>query len=214
MTSFRPAAQRGQRRLWLVRHGESTWNVLGLVQGHADVPALTPRGAKQARRCARLLAGKPIGTILSSDLQRAAQTALPIGRALHLPVRRAGRLRERSLGAAEGIPHAALHSDQLGIAGGRVVDADAAPAGGETVRQFYARLAACVNELLSEYPYGDLVLVCHGGVVRVVSAWLDGIGPEDMDWPEVTNGMVIDRVAPSPALMTSSSHYSNVRGEQ
>jgi probable phosphoglycerate mutase len=214
VTLFGPAAQRGQRRLWLVRHGESTWNVLGLVQGHADVPVLTPRGAKQARRCARLLAGKPIGTIVSSDLQRAAQSALPIGRALHLPISHARRLRERSLGAAEGTPHAALRSDQLGIAGGRVVDADAAPAGGETVRQFYARLVACVNELLSDHPYGDLVLVSHGGVVRVVSAWLDGIEPEEMDWPEVTNGLVIDRVAPSPALVSASSHYSNVGGEQ
>ena len=214
MTLFGPVAQREQRRLWLVRHGESTWNVLGLVQGHADVPVLTHRGAKQARRCARLLAGKPIGTIVSSDLQRAVQSALPIGRALHLPVSHAWRLRERSLGVAEGTPHAALPSDQLGIAGGRVVDADAAPAGGETVRQFYARLVACLSELLSDHPYGDIVLVGHGGVVRVVSAWLDGIEPEEMDWPEVTNGMVIDRVAPSPALVTASSHYSSVGGEQ
>ena len=61
---------------------------------------------------------------------------------------------------------------------------------------------ACLNELLSDHPYGDLVLVCHGGVVRVVSAWLDGIGPEEMAWPEVANGMVIDRAAPSSALVT------------
>ena len=86
-----------------------------------------------------------------------------------------------------------------------MVDADAAPAGGETVRQLYARLADCVNELLSDHPDGDLVLVCHGGVVRVVLAWLDGIGPEEMAWPEITNGMVIDRAAPSPALVTSCS---------
>ncbi len=182
--------------------------------GPRGCPVLTRRGAEQARRCARLLAGKPIGAIVSSDLQRAAQTALPIGRALHLPVSHDRRLRERSLGFAEGTPLAALSSDQLGIAGGRVVDADAAPAGGETVRQFYARLADCVNELLLDHPDGDLVLVCHGGVVRVVSAWLDGIAPEEMAWPEVTNGMVVDRVAPSPALVTSSSHYSNLGGEQ
>jgi broad specificity phosphatase PhoE len=214
VTLFRPAATPGQRRLWLVRHGESTWNVLGLVQGHTDVPVLTPRGAKQARRCARLLAGKPICTVVSSDLQRAAQTALPIGRALHLPVSYARWLRERSLGVAEGTPHTALPSNQLGIAGGRVVDADVAPAGGETVRQFYARLVAGVNELLFDHPYGDVVLVGHGGMVRVVSAWLDGIEPEEMDWPEVTNGMAIDRVVPSPALVTASSHYSNLGGER
>ena len=202
MTLLEARAQRGQRRLWLVRHGESTWNVLGLAQGHKDVPTLTRRGAEQARRCARLLAGEPVGAIVSSDLKRAAQTALPIGRSLHLPVSHDSRLRERSLGAAEGTPFAVVRSDQLGIAGGRVVDADAAPPEGETVRQFYTRITACLNELLSDHPDGDLVLVCHGGVVRVVWAWLDGIGPEEMAWPEVANGMVVDHAAPSPALVT------------
>jgi 2,3-bisphosphoglycerate-dependent phosphoglycerate mutase len=195
-------ARREQRKLWLVRHGESTWNVLGLVQGHTALPVLTRRGAEQARQCGQLLAGKPIGAIVSSDLRRAVQTALPIGRALRLPVTLDRRLRERSLGSAEGMPHAVLASDQLGIAGGRVVDPDSAPPGGETVRQFYTRLTACVNELLSDHQDGDLVLVCHGGVVRVVLAWVDGIGPEEMAWPEVTNGMVADRAAPSPALVT------------
>jgi 2,3-bisphosphoglycerate-dependent phosphoglycerate mutase len=189
-------AELRQRGLWLVRHGESTWNVLGLAQGHADGPALTQRGAEQASRCARLLAGKPVGAIVSSDLQRAAQTAQRIGRSLHLPVTYNRRLRERSLGCAEGTPLAVMSADQLGIADGRVVDADAAPPEGETVRQFYARLAACLGELLADHPDGDLVLVCHGGVVRVALAWLDGIGPEEMDWPEVTNGMVVDRAAP------------------
>ena len=202
MTLSEPLAQRGQRRLWLVRHGESTWNVLGLAQGHMDVPTLTRRGAEQARRCARLLAGKPVGAIVSSDLQRAAQTALPIGQArCTCRSRLDRRLRERSLGSAEGMPFAVLGSDQLGIGGGRVVDADAAPPEGETVRQFYTRLTVCLNGLLSSHPDGDLVLVCHGGVVRVVLAWLDGIGPEEMAWPEVTNGMVVDRAAPSPALV-------------
>jgi 2,3-bisphosphoglycerate-dependent phosphoglycerate mutase len=214
VTLLEPVAQRRQRRLWLVRHGESTWNVLGLIQGHMATPVLTHRGAEQARRCARLLAGKPVGAIASSDLRRAAQTARPIGQALNLPVSLDSRLRERSLGSAEGMPHAVVRSDQLGIAGGHVVDADAAPPGGESVRQFYARLTNCVSELVSDHPYGDLVLVCHGGVVRVVLAWLDGIAPEEMSWPDITNGMVVDRAAPAPPLVTSSSHNLNLGGEQ
>lgn len=202
VTLVERVAERGQRRLWLVRHGESTWNVLGLVQGHTALPVLTGRGAQQARRCARLLSGKPVSAIVSSDLPRAAQTAVPIGRALRLPVSHDRRLRERSLGSAEGMPFAAVGADQLGVAGGRVVNADAAPPGGETVRQFYARLTSCVKELVCDHPDGDLVLVCHGGVVRVVLAWLDGNGPEEMAWPEVTNGIVVDRAAPLPELVT------------
>jgi 2,3-bisphosphoglycerate-dependent phosphoglycerate mutase len=214
MTLVEPVPYKGQRRLWLVRHGESSWNVLGLVQGHMSTPVLTRCGVEQARRCAWLLAGKPIGAIISSDLQRAAQTALPIGRALHLPVSFDRRLRERGLGSAEGKPHTAIGPDQLGIADGRVADADAAPAGGETIRQLYTRLAVCVNELLSDHPNGDLVLVGHGGVVRVVLAWLDGVGPEEMAWPPVTNGMIVVRAAPSPVLVSSTSRHLHPDGTQ
>ena len=214
MTLLEPVAQRAQRRLWLVRHGESTWNVLGLAQGHTDVPALTERGVEQARRCARVLTGKPVATIVSSDLQRAAQTALPISRLLHRPVTYDRRLRERCLGSAEGAPHALVSPAHLGIERGRVVDADAAPAGGETVRQFYARLTAGLNELLSAHPDGDLVVVCHGGVVRVVLAWLDGIGPDEMAWPDVHNGMVVERAAPSPVLVTSYLRHLTLGGKQ
>ncbi len=42
-----PAA--GGPVLWLVRHGQSTWNALGLAQGQSDQPRLTARGARQAR---------------------------------------------------------------------------------------------------------------------------------------------------------------------
>ncbi|MDA8076123.1 MAG: phosphoglycerate mutase family protein, partial [Actinomycetota bacterium] len=51
----RDEACRSDRRLWLVRHGESTWNAAGLVQGQRD-PGLSPAGHEQAARCARLLA--------------------------------------------------------------------------------------------------------------------------------------------------------------
>ena len=86
-----------------------------------------------------------------------------------------------------------------------MVDASAGPAGRETIRQLYARLANCVDELLFDHPDGDLVLVCHGGACEVVLAWLDGIGPEEMAWPEITNGMVIDRARLRPR---SSAHRS------
>src|ERR1700734_1708086 len=49
--------------LWLVRHGESTWNALGLAQGHADQARLTPLGARQARYVASQLRGRPIGAL-------------------------------------------------------------------------------------------------------------------------------------------------------
>lgn len=185
----------GDRGLWLVRHGESTWNAMGLVQGQMD-PGLSPSGRRQAAECAWTLAAQPRPEALySSDLWRALDSAVPIGEVLGLEVRVEGGLRERSLGEAEGSPWPTLGADRSGVAKGRVVDPDAAPAGGESVRQLYDRVASCAARILSVH-HGDVVLVCHGGVVRVLLAWLDGIGPDEMAWPDVQNGVPILRKDP------------------
>jgi 2,3-bisphosphoglycerate-dependent phosphoglycerate mutase len=180
------------RRLWLVRHGESTWNATGLVQGHLD-PGLTSAGREEAARCASLLAAeRRPGALYSSDLRRALETASVIGEALRTPIEVDPALRERSLGDAEGGSSRDLGRDRSGITGGRVVDADAAPIGGESLRQLYERAARCAQRILSLHA-GDVVVVCHGGVVRVLLAWLDGVGPDDMRWPEIDNAVPIAR---------------------
>lgn len=183
------------RRLWLVRHGETTWNALGLVQGHTTQPTLTVRGVEQARQCARALAAEPVVAVYSSDLRRAVQTAGPIAHSFDLDVIQDHRLRERALGIAEGTPSILLEADRSGIDGERVIDPDAAPHEGESIRQLYWRAAGFVDELLDDTGTGDVVIVCHGGVVRVVQAWLDGIGPDEMSWPPVGNGLTVCRSA-------------------
>ncbi len=196
------APARATRALWLVRHGESDWNALGLCQGQMAGPRLSALGRRQARRCARALADEPIGLVVTSDLARAAQTVAPIGQALGIDVVTDPRLRERSLGDAEGLPSAALGPDRSGIDGGWVVDPDVAPAGGESVRQLYERVVGSVCEHL-RHGEGEVALVCHGGVVRVLLAWQAGAGPESMAWPEVHNGLPTRVMAtvPPPAAV-------------
>lgn len=190
---------RSRRRLWLVRHGESTWNASGLVQGQLD-PGLNHAGRRQAERCAGVIASGPTpASLYSSDLRRATETAVVIAGALGLDVRLEPDLRERSLGDAEGRPSAALDASRSGIDGGLVVDADAAPDGGESVRQLYTRAVGCAERILPSNRRGA-VLVCHGGVVRVLLAWLDGIGPDGMPWPDIENGVPIVRSLPSALL--------------
>jgi 2,3-bisphosphoglycerate-dependent phosphoglycerate mutase len=185
------------RRLWLVRHGESTWNARGVVQGQLD-PGLSRSGREQAAECARFLSGQAApGAIHSSDLRRALETAAPIAEALDLAVLVEPGLRERSLGDAEGRPSLELGPDRSGIDGGRVVDADAAPEGGESIRQLFRRTVSSAGRILSASRRRDVVVVCHGGVVRVLLAWLDGVGPDSMAWPEVDNGVPIVRSLPS-----------------
>src|SRR5579862_5811396 len=83
--------------VWLVRHGESTWNTAGLCQGHNDEAELTGRGLRQAADAAAQFGYRPVRAIYSSDLRRARQTAAAFAAVLGLPVRLDVRLRERCL---------------------------------------------------------------------------------------------------------------------
>src|SRR5580692_2225228 len=78
----------GGQVLWLVRHGESTWNTLGLAQGHCDQARLTRLGHRQARAVASQLRDRPVGALFSSDLRRALETAAPLAEVTGLAVTR------------------------------------------------------------------------------------------------------------------------------
>jgi broad specificity phosphatase PhoE len=178
--------------LWLVRHGESTWNALGLAQGHCDQARLTRVGLRQARAVADRLRGRPAGALFASDLRRALETAAPLTEVLGLPVTRDARLRERCLGVLEGAPTAAIGPAANGLCGDRVVDPDARPDGGESLRDFYHRVAGFADELTmgAERP-GEIVVVAHGGTLRVLTAYLHGIPVEQMRWEPLGNGCIV-----------------------
>src|ERR1700753_2720752 len=102
--------------LWLVRHGESTWNRAGLAQGHNDEAELTARGLRQAQEAAAQFGYRPVRAVYASDLRRARQTAAAFAEVVGLPVHYDSRLRERSLGVLEGAEHAAVGPSVTGFA--------------------------------------------------------------------------------------------------
>ena len=133
--------------MWLVRHGESTWNVTGLAQGHNDEAELTERGLDQAAEAAGQFHGRTVRAIYASDLRRARQTAAAFAAVLGLPVHTDTRLRERSLGVLEGSPSITIDQSVTGLAGGLVIDPDACPPAGESVRDLYLRAAEFCDDL-------------------------------------------------------------------
>jgi probable phosphoglycerate mutase len=191
--------------LWLVRHGESTWNTAGLAQGHSDEAELTERGARQAAEAAAQFGYRPVRAIYASDLRRAQQTAAAFAAVLGLPVRADPRLRERSLGVLEGTAHQAIDSSVTGLADGLVIDPDTKPLGGESVRDLYARAAAFCADLAAGLPggplppvagpeaagTGDVLVVAHGGTVRVLDAYLHGVPVDRMTWWPVDNATIV-----------------------
>ncbi|HUB22329.1 MAG TPA: histidine phosphatase family protein [Streptosporangiaceae bacterium] len=188
--------------VWLIRHGESDWNTLGLAQGHCDQARLTRRGARQAQDVAAQLRGYPIDAVYASDLRRAVATAAPLAAALGLDFVRDPRLRERCLGVLEGTASAAVPAALTGVAGDRVIDPDARAPGGESARDLYWRAAGFADDLLASGPAGQVAVVAHGGTVRVLAAYLRGVPVERMAWEPLANGTITGvrlRPAPLPA---------------
>ncbi len=99
-------------------------------------------------------------------------------------------LRERNFGQAQGRPHGKLPTAESGIDIDRVVDADARPVDGESLTELYERVAAFVDELEMRAPTGDVLVVTHGGVIRVAQAYCSGIPASGMEWGPVPNASV------------------------
>jgi 2,3-bisphosphoglycerate-dependent phosphoglycerate mutase len=187
--------------LWFIRHGESTWNASGFVQGQASGPVLTRKGRTEAAAVAQRFANSTIAAIYTSDLMRARQTADIVGQVLGLTPQSDPALRERSFGQAQGRPHGELPAAASGIEIDRVVDADARPAEGESVTELYERVATFINELEACEPQDDVLVVTHGGVIRVAQAYCNGLPAAAMPWGPVPNASVwgLNRSHPSIA---------------
>ncbi len=164
--------------LWLVRHGESGWNVAGLIQGQSPAaPGLTATGREQAAHAAPELARRAPRSqlIVASDLARATETAEIIADHLRLPVQFDPALREQSLGDLEGQSAFAKPEDQGGGGTEDIFDAFwedpfRKPPGGESVAEMYDRVHHVLDRIAASYPEANLVIVTHGGPVGVARA--------------------------------------------
>jgi len=164
--------------LLFVRHGETDWNVQGLIQGSIDTD-LNPKGHEQARSVAQLLAARPDRLagfdIIVSPQHRAMQTAGYIigalgrnGHAVDV------RVRELGFGAWEGKPFWELKASPIYPADpeGRFFWR---PEGGESYEDGIARVKHFHAEL--ERP---TLIVAHGAVGRCLMGFVAGLGPREI----------------------------------
>ncbi|GAP20385.1 histidine phosphatase family protein [Leptolinea tardivitalis] len=154
--------------IWLVRHGQTDWNLEGRLQGQLDVP-LNETGLKQAQSLAETLRGKPFSAIYSSDLMRARQTAEIIARVVNLPITFDKRLREISQGQVEGM----LFSDVIQKFEGALADRTRNPVesrlpGGESVAELAERFRDCVDEISRQKYTRPVLLIAHGLAIATI----------------------------------------------
>ncbi len=176
--------------VYLVRHGQSRWNVLRRTQGQTVHPRLTRLGRAQAEAAAALIAhdlgrgDHRVGHVVSSDLVRARQTAHVIGARLGVAVTADSRLREQHLGVLEGKSYA----ETWAVAAAHDWSDPSLPlAGGESLLDVRDRMAAVLDELDGD---ASTILVSHGDAIRAAVAYLRGDAAHEAEWIEVPNGAV------------------------
>lgn len=164
--------------LLLVRHAQTAWNNQARYQGHSDVP-LGPHGLSQAERLARRLASCNVQAVYSSDLKRCLQTAQAIAAPQTVPVQPDAALRELNFGELEGKRvEDTLHQYPELYARWHAGDISACAPGGESPAGLAARLQAFLEGLdLREGADRQIVLVSHGGPLRILLCLLLGISP-------------------------------------
>ena len=152
-------------QLWLVRHGESTWNQARRFQGARDAE-LSPRGHEQAQVLAERLTGAGLEAIFTSPLARARDTATACAARLGLEPIPMDGLREIGLGDWEGLPVETV-VERYGDHYWRwlTAPADHPPPGGEPMADLQRRVASAIGAIHARHPRGRVLVVTHGGAI-------------------------------------------------
>jgi len=152
----------------LIRHGETEWNSQQRMQGHSNSD-LSSVGQAQIQALGQWMKIVPFDHIYSSDSLRAKQTAEAItqfsGHELKIDL----RLREKNLGVFEGLTSEEArvrHPEVFRLfktAGSKYVIDE-----GESTQHLQDRALEIVEEILNKHPEKRVLLVTHGGFIRVV----------------------------------------------
>ncbi|MFF4841104.1 histidine phosphatase family protein [Streptomyces collinus] len=175
--------------LLLVRHGETEWSRSGQHTSWTDLP-LTTLGEEQAKSLAPLLTGRPYALVLTSPLGRAVRTAELAGLTGAVPE---PELHEWDYGGYEGVTTVDIHRDRPGWD----LWTDGVPPGpeghpGESPEAVGARadrVLARVDAALASGT-GDVVLVAHAHVLRVLTARRLGLAPAEGRLFQLATGTV------------------------
>ena len=160
----------GATRLCVTRHGETDWNISGILQGWIDVP-LNENGRRQALELAQTLAGCGFSMVCTSPLRRSAETAEIVAGAWGLPPPAPYEgLKERHFGLIQGMPknelsisHPGLHAEILR----RNPACDFEQ--GESLDHFADRVLDGLRDIASQHCGTQVLVITHGWVMDVIT---------------------------------------------
>ncbi len=159
-----------KKEFFLFRHGQTQWNLEKRCQGHTDIP-LNETGLQEAREMAGKFSGINLEVIYSSDLKRAFQTAEILSYEKRIPLLTSEKLREFSLGEAEGktkedlIQNYGIELWENFLSINREKDDISYPRG-ESRSDVYKRTMKILNTISEETKYTKIGIATHGGTLR------------------------------------------------
>jgi len=158
-----------------VRHGQTYGNVAKVANGQIMDDSLTEEGIEQAHQTLASL-GEHYTEIYSSDLLRAKQTAEILNTKLNLNIKYDVRLRERHTGSYTG---KTWHEIGLNLKEkDKKAVYDYRSQGGESAEDVKERLFSLINEVKENEKDGKVLMVTHGGIIRLLHHVLKGEAPE------------------------------------
>jgi len=174
---------------YIVRHGETEWNIQGRVQGHGDSP-LTVNGELQAKKVADKLKNIHFDLAFSSDLLRAKRTAEVIAKEHKLEVVTTKLLREKDFGTYEGTPYAAFkafddlfetlsETEKFTFKGHESIESD---------EEIVGRFITFLRETALTHPAKTILVGTHGAMMRVLLVHLGYGTYKQLSYSSVGNG--------------------------
>lgn len=144
--------------IYLIRHGETDWNLQGKVQGREDIP-LNDTGRMQAKKCADALHNTSVKTIVTSPLVRAVETSNIISTSFaDAKVIIDDGLIERDFGDMSGMTYdRRKYFDRFGNEETM-----------EPLDKLSKRLLDCIHKYAADYSDQDIVMVSHGAAINSV----------------------------------------------
>lgn len=159
-------------KLYVARHGQTDWNSKNLVCGSTNLP-LTEKGIEQAEALGERVKSLGIDVIIASPMVRAQQTAKAVSDATGLSVITDERLREHDYGAFEGFDRS---NDEYWT---QKYQFAAKFPKGESVLQLAQRVYNVIDDVKKTYPDKTVLLVCHGGVSRMIKTYFEDMTNEE-----------------------------------
>ena len=157
--------------LYVARHGQTQWNAENRICGRTDLP-LNEVGLQQASALAEKAADCHLDVIVASPMLRARQTAQAVAAKCGIPVLTDARLIEQDYGIFEGMdrktPEFLANKRQFAY---RYPD-------GESMMQLAYRVYSFLEEVRGQYGEKNVLLVCHGGVCRVIRTYFEDMTNE------------------------------------